>query len=198
MYGGDVGRQRRCVATNEERSRWVVHGERLIYDNRWIRLGLVDVEIPDGERFEHHAVHLDRAAMTVLVDEQDRVLMLWRHRFLFDRWGWELPGGLVEVGEDPKDTAVREVEEETGYRPKEIEHLITFQPMVGMVDSEHVVFLGRGAELVGEPTGEVEADLIEWIPLSQIPEMIARGDLWNSGVLVGLLYARERLSGARG
>src|SRR5690606_40838035 len=102
---------------------------------------------------------------------------------------------LAEVGEDPKDTAVREVEEETGYRPKEIEHLITFQPMVGMVDSEHVV--GRGAELVAEPTGEVEADLIEWIPMTQIPEMIARGDLWNSGSLVGLLYARERLNGGR-
>jgi len=185
------------VARNDERTRWIVRGERLIYDNEWVRLGLVDVEIPGGERFEHHAVHLGRAAMTVVVDDQDRVLMMWRHRFLFDRWGWELPGGLVEVGEDPKDTAIREVQEETGYRVREIEHLITFQPMVGMVDSEHIVFLARGAELVGEPTGEVEADLIEWIPMKEIPDMIARGDLWNSGVLVGLLYARERLSGSR-
>ncbi|WP_062430394.1 NUDIX hydrolase [Herbidospora daliensis] len=182
------------MATNEEQTRWIVHGERLIYDNEWIRLGLVDVEIPDGERFEHHAVHLGRAAMTVVVDDEQRVLMMWRHRFLFDRWGWELPGGLVEVGEDPQATAAREVEEETGYRLREIEHLITFQPMVGMVDSEHLVFLGRGAELAGEPVGEVEADRLEWIPMKEIPGMIARGDVWNSGVLVGLLYARERLN----
>lgn len=70
--------------------------------------------------------------------------MMWRHRFVFDRWGWELPGGLVEAGEDALVTAVREVEEETGYRPKQIEPLITYQPMAGMVDSEHLLFLARG------------------------------------------------------
>ncbi|WP_344861203.1 NUDIX hydrolase [Planomonospora alba] len=186
------------MATNEEQTRWIVHGERLVYDNRWIRLGLVDVEIPGGERFEHHAVHLDRAAIAVVVDEQDRVLMMWRHRFLFDRWGWELPGGLVEAGEDPMTTAVREVEEETGYRPKETEHLVTYQPMAGMVDSEHNLFLVRGADLVGKPTGEeVEADLIEWIPMAEIPEMIARGDIWTSGTLIGLYAAQARLSTGR-
>jgi 8-oxo-dGTP pyrophosphatase MutT (NUDIX family) len=169
------------VATNEERSRWIVHGERLVYDNRWIRLGLVDVEIPDGERFD-----------------QDRVLLMWRHRFLFDRWGWELPGGLIDPGEDPMTTVLREVQEETGYHAKEIEHLVTYQPMAGMVDSEHNVFLARGAELVGDPTGEIEADLIEWVPMSEIPGMVARGDIWTSGTLIGLFAARERLNGGRG
>ncbi|GGT08486.1 NUDIX hydrolase [Planobispora rosea] len=185
------------MATNDEQTRWIVHGERLIYDNRWIRLGLVDVEIPDGERFEHHAVHLDRAAIAVVVDDQDRVLMMWRHRFLFDRWGWELPGGLIDAGEDAITTAVWEVEEETGYRPKEVEHLVTYQPMAGMVDSEHNLFLARGAEYVGSPTGEVEADLIEWVPLTQIPDMIARGDIWTSGTLIGLYAAQARLNAGR-
>src|SRR6266496_648169 len=89
---------------------------------------------------------LHRAAMMVLVDEQDRVLLLWRHRFVQDKWGWELPGGLIDEGEEPSETAVRELEEETGYRAGRVEHLITFQPMVGMVDSEHVVFTGRDPE----------------------------------------------------
>ncbi|GAA3078903.1 NUDIX hydrolase [Streptosporangium carneum] len=185
------------MATDEERSRWVVHGERLIYDNRGIRLGLVDVEIPDGERFEHHAVHLDRAAIAVVVDERDRVLLMWRHRFLADRWGWELPGGLIDAGEEAIDTAAREVEEETGYRVKEIEHLLTYQPMAGMVDSEHNLFLARGAELVGSPTGEIEADLVEWIPMAQIPDIIAHGDIWTSGTLIGLYAARDRLNSGR-
>src|SRR5580693_871491 len=78
---------------NGEPSRWRKFGERVIYDNPWVWLGQIDVEIPGGERFWHHVVRLHRAAVMVLVDDQDQVLMLWRHRFVQDRWGWELPGG---------------------------------------------------------------------------------------------------------
>ena len=65
-------------ATGGESSRWKTFGERVIYDNPWVWLGQVDVELPDGERFWHHVVRLHRAAMMVLVDGQDRVLLLWR------------------------------------------------------------------------------------------------------------------------
>lgn len=172
----------------DDRTRWKVHGERSLYDNEWIRLVLVDVELPDGQRFEHHVVRLRSAAMTAVLDDEDRVLMLWRHRFVSDRWGWELPGGLIDAGEDPATTAAREVEEETGFRPRSLEHVATFQPMVGMVDSEHVVFLARGADRVGDPTETTEAARIEWVPLSSVLGMIARGEIWNSGTLVALLH----------
>jgi 8-oxo-dGTP pyrophosphatase MutT (NUDIX family) len=103
----------------------------VIYDNPWEWLGQVDVELPDEEQFWHHVVRLHRAAMMVLLDEQDRVLLPWRHRFVQDRWWWELPGGLIDEGEEPAETAARELEE-TGYRAGRVEHLITFQPMVSL------------------------------------------------------------------
>ena len=123
-------------AASDGASQWKTFGERTIYDNPWVWLGQVDVELPGGERFWHHVVRLHRAAMTVLVDKDDQVLLLWRHRFVQDRWGWELPGRLIDEGEEPIETAARELEEETGYRAGRLEHLVTFQPMVGMVDSE--------------------------------------------------------------
>ena len=114
-------------------------------------------------------------------------LLLRRHRFVQDRWGWELPGGLIDEGEEPAETAVRELEEETGYRAGQVEHLITFQPMVGMVDSEHVVFVGRAPEKVAEPTEVNEIERMEWVPLASVPQLIAAGEIWNAGSLVALL-----------
>lgn len=182
--------------------RWTIHGERDIYENQWVRLTLVDVEPPVGDRFEHHVVRLQRVALAVVLDDADRVLMMWRHRFATDEWGWELPGGIVEPNEDGEATARREVEEETGWRPRPLTHLVSFQPMPGMVDTPHEVYLGHGAEHVGDPTDAEEAARIEWVPLDQVLDLVKDGSLLGSGSLVGLLYVLasgiERRSGGHG
>jgi len=174
-------------AKGDRASHWKTFGERTIYDNPWVWLGQIDVELPDGERFWHHVVRLHRAAVIVLLDDQKRALLMWRHRFVQDRWGWELPGGLIDEDEEPAETAARELEEETGYRAGRVEHLVTFQPMVGMVDSEHVVFVGRDPEKVGEPTDVSEVARMEWVPLASVPGLVAEGKIWSAGTLVGLL-----------
>ncbi|MFF7153110.1 NUDIX domain-containing protein [Streptomyces sp. NPDC008139] len=167
---------------------WQIHGKREIYNNPWAKVELWDVEPPGIERFEHHVVTLQRVAIAAVLDDQDRVLMLWRYRFVPQQWGWELPGGIVDPGEDGNATALREVEEETGWRPTALEHVVTFQPMVGMVDSPHEIFVGRGAERVGSPTDLEEAGHVEWVPLADIPGLMGRGDLMGSGTLVALLH----------
>ncbi|MFD3974671.1 NUDIX domain-containing protein [Streptomyces cyaneofuscatus] len=167
---------------------WKIHGSRPVYENRWVHLDLVDVEPPGVPRFEHHVVRLFHVAITVVVDEQDRVLMMFRYRFVPKQWGWELPGGIVDPGEDPAATAVRETEEETGWRPGPVEHVVSYQPMIGMVDSPHDIFLARSAEKVGEPTDAEEAGEIAWVPLDDIPELMAQGKLMGSGTLVALLH----------
>ncbi|MFF2506174.1 NUDIX domain-containing protein [Streptomyces sp. NPDC058067] len=167
---------------------WKIHGERTVYDNRWVKLTLVDVEPPGVARFEHHVVHLHHVAITAVIDDQDRVLMLWRYRFVPDQWGWELPGGIVDDGEEPHAAALREFEEETGWRPDSLEHVVTYQPMVGMVDSPSDIYVGKGAQHIGDPTDIEEAGHVAWVPLSDIPGLMARGELMGSGTLVGLLH----------
>lgn len=171
-----------------EDARWIVHSERSIYENEWVTVGLADVELPAGERFEHHTITLPPAAMTVVLDDSgEHVLLSWRHRFVPDVWNWELPGGLLDPGETPAETAAREVVEETGYRARTVEHLVTFEPMIGMVRNAHYVFLSRGAERVGEAT-ELNEGTFEWVPLDEVPALIAEGKIVNSGSLVGLLH----------
>lgn len=171
-----------------EELRTKVYGERTVYDNPWVRLTLVDIEPPDGHRFEHHVVRLQRVAVALVLNEADEVLMMWRHRFVDNSWGWELPGGIVDEDEDGAETARREVEEETGWRPSPLRHVLSYQPMVGMVDTPHEVYLGRGAELVGEPTDREEAARIGWVPMSAVFELVSKGEVLGSGSLVGLLY----------
>jgi 8-oxo-dGTP pyrophosphatase MutT (NUDIX family) len=52
-----------------------------------------------------HLVRLHQTALMALVDGEGRVLLVRRHRFVSDEWGWELPGGLVDDEEDPADGA---------------------------------------------------------------------------------------------
>src|SRR5712691_4285693 len=132
-----------------ERLIWVVRGERTLYDNSWVRLVLVDVEPPGGERFESHVVRLGRVAIALIVNQDERILTLWRYRFATDDWGYELVGGIVEPDEEAAVTAAREAEEESGWRPiGEPEHLIGFQPFPGIVDARIDAFLWRQAEKV--------------------------------------------------
>ena len=170
---------------------WTVRGERTVYDNPWVRLVLVDVEPPDGRRFEHHVVRLGRVAIALIVDDQERVLTLYRYRFATGEWGYELLGGIVEPGEEASATAAREVEEESGWRPRgEPEHLASFQPLPGMVDAPLDLFVWRGAEKVGEPTDTEEAARIEWKPVQEMVELARQGQLLGSGTIIPvLLYA---------
>jgi 8-oxo-dGTP pyrophosphatase MutT (NUDIX family) len=168
--------------------RWSVHGERPVYDNRWVRLALVDVEPPNGQRFEHHVIRLGRMAIALVVDDDDRVLTLWRYRFAIDEWGYELVGGIVEEGEAPESTALREVEEETGWRPAGApERFFSFQPLPGIMDAPVDVFLFRGAEKVGEPSDAEEAARIEWIPVGELFGRLREGELLGAGAIIPVL-----------
>jgi 8-oxo-dGTP pyrophosphatase MutT (NUDIX family) len=157
--------------------RWKVFGERTIYDSPWVRLTLADVELPGGKRFEYHVVRIPRPAAATVVHEPDRgVLLLWRHRFIVDAWGWELPGGEVDNGETPMEAAARETLEETGWRPRALRSLGSCHPFVGRSDHTFHVFLADGAQYVHEPTSP-EAERVEWVPVQDVRRLVRDGAL---------------------
>ena len=172
------------------RSQWTVHAEWPVYENPWVDVLMADVELGDGTRFDHHIVRTRNAASCVVTrvrDGREEVLLLWRHRFAIDKWVWEIPSGLIEEGEDPAETARREVEEETGWRVAEVVPLLAFHPVGGMLRTEYRLFRAHGAEYVGEPTEQNEAERVEWVPLSEVPGLIDSGQIATAASLVGLL-----------
>jgi 8-oxo-dGTP pyrophosphatase MutT (NUDIX family) len=168
--------------------RWEVHGERSVYESPWVSVALVDVEVPDGERFEHHVVRMPGEASAVIMRDQDRVLLIHRHRFISDTWGWEIPAGRVEAGEDPMVAGAREALEETGWQPGPLTKLFSYLPSIGLIDQRFNVYLAEGAVHVGEPEDRSEADRVEWVPISELPALIRRGEIQDGYSLTALLW----------
>jgi 8-oxo-dGTP pyrophosphatase MutT (NUDIX family) len=139
-----------------------------------------------------------RVAVTVVLDESgERVLLMRRHRFIVNRWVWELPGGYVDDGEDPAAAAAREVKEETGWRPVSVEFVLSCQPLIGNADYPQDLFLAAGAELAGEPEAD-EAAEVRWVPLLDAQAMIASGEIAGAMTVIGVQHALLRRAAARG
>jgi 8-oxo-dGTP pyrophosphatase MutT (NUDIX family) len=179
-----------AVSSNElEPTQWKIFGERLVDENPFIRLSIASVGLPDGTEFEQYVMRMRRTATTVVVDDEDRVLLMWRHRFIVDRWVWELPGGYVDHAEDPAATAAREVEEETGWRPLgRPEFVMTFQPMIGNADSPQDLYFVKGAVEVGCPDIN-ETERIAWVPLGEALRMVKEGEIAGAGSVIGIYHA---------
>jgi 8-oxo-dGTP pyrophosphatase MutT (NUDIX family) len=182
-----------------ERSRaeWLVHGERSVYASRWVDVRLVEVEAPDGHRFEHHVLRMQRVAVASVVDDSERhLLMLRRHRFIDDSWGWEVPVGIVEPDESSVQTAGREVEEETGWRAHELQRVLEFQPALGIADTPHELFTAVGAQRIGEPTDVTEAEQVAWVPVEDLLSMVDDGSIRDGATLVAVLHLLASRSSA--
>ncbi|OII64139.1 NUDIX hydrolase [Streptomyces sp. CC53] len=166
---------------------WTNISEETVYENRWFKVNLADVALPDGRRLDHFLIRLRPVAVATAVNDADEVLLLWRHRFITDTWGWELAAGVVEDGETPEAAAAREMEEETGWRPGPLHHLLTVEPSNGLTDARHHLYWTEEATCVGEPRDAFESTRRAWIPLKLVPDMIARGDVPAANMAAGLL-----------
>lgn len=168
--------------------RWQTFGETTIYDSPWVRLTTVDVEVPGHGRIDHHVVRYPApAAATVVLDPARGVLLLWRHRFITDSWGWEVPAGRVDPGETPAQAAAREVLEETGWRPGPVRPLVRYEAAHGSTDLVFHAFVADGAEHVGDPSDPSESERVEWVPLDEVRRLVTSGAVVDGLTLTALL-----------
>ena len=158
---------------------------------------MADVEIPGHARFTQYVFRMRRVAVTVVLDDRgELVLLMRRHRFIVDRWVWELPGGYVDDGEDPAAAAAREVEEETGWRPRHVDFVLSTQPLIGNADYPQDLYLGTGAELAGEPEAD-EAAEVRWVPLAEAQAMVFSGEIAGAMTVIGVQHALLRRAASR-
>jgi ADP-ribose pyrophosphatase len=177
---------------------WITHGTTTTWpasgssDQLGLRLEVHDVTAPEGDRFDYPVVHLPQVAVALVVrdgEAGEEVLMLRTYRYPVNRYGWELPGGGIDDGEEPRVAAAREAAEETGWRPRGPGRpLIDFEPLPGGVSARVHVHLWRDAESSGEPLDPHEPGRARWVPMADVVGLAGAGDLLGSGTLVGILY----------
>lgn len=156
---------------------WITHGTiRTVYESWWVSLRIDDVERPDGSHTQHEVIRGPDAAGMVVAHPERGILMIWRHRFMPDTWGWEIPGGAVEAGELPIDAAARECLEESGWQPRGVvEHLSTHHPSVGLVHQTFDIFMVRDAEYCGPPEDLNESAKVAWRSIGDVAADLRSG-----------------------
>lgn len=171
----------------EHESGWTIHTETALYDSPWVCLAQADVSGPHGYHVPDHHVLRMRPAAGVVVYVEGRVLLLWRHRFISRRTGWEIPAGRIEDGEAPVDAAGRECLEESGWRPGPLTPWLDWSPLPGIADSRFHAFLATDATQVGDPVDAYEAERVAWLTLDEVAAAFEAGEIGDGFAVPALL-----------
>lgn len=169
--------------------RWYSHGRRAVYQSDWVDVWLDDVEIPGVGRVQHHVLTFPRPSTTAVVtDDEGRILLIWRHRFITDQWGWEVPAGWADPGEDPADAIRREIEEETGWRPDTVAELVGYNALSGISTMRFTAFHATGGRQVGTPTDPSESTRSEWFTPAEVTKLIGNDQVSDGPSLTALSF----------
>lgn len=173
-------------------------GDREVATLDRIRVVRGSFEAPDGSTFERDVVRNQQVvAMVPVSADGQSVLLVRQYRGPIDRYLLEIPAGLCDVeGEDPQDTARRELVEEVGREAGELELIASYYPAAGFSDQFVRLFLARNlTEVPADRQGVEETHMtVESFHLGDLDAAIAEGTIADSKTLIGLLLARDRLA----
>jgi ADP-ribose pyrophosphatase len=107
---------------------------KVIYNGKIIDLHFEKVELPDGRTSEREIVKHPGAVAVLAVTPEDKIVFVRQYRKPLNREIIEIPAGKLEPGESPETCAIRELEEETGYRTNNLKFLQSFYTSPGFAD----------------------------------------------------------------
>ncbi len=167
---------------------------REVFSNRWMRVQIDRVELPDGRLYDYTLIHrFSDAAAALVFDDQNRVLLEREYRYPVDEVIWQLPGGIAAPDEDPLAAIQRELAEETGYVADDWEYLGAFWDNPAMSAMKIHLYLARGAHNSAD-TNFDPAEFLEivWRDWDWVKEAVRSGEIKERVLLsaLGMLMAR--------
>lgn len=176
--------------------------ERARFDGHLFKVRTVRFADPDGEEFERDVVRHPGAVSVVAAHGDGTVTLVRQMRVAVGAEVLEAPAGTCDVdGEQPEETARRELEEEAGLRAGRIVRLGAVYNSPGYTDQRTILYLATDVERCGtRPSGVEERWMsTERIALADVERLVAGGRLLDATTIVALLLARHELgAGATG
>ncbi len=160
--------------------------ENYIFKGKILSLKKDDVKLVNGDTTIREIVeHLGGSAM--LCEKDNKILLVRQFRYAYKKELWEIPAGKLNEGEDPKDTAIRELEEECGIKANRVEKMFEIYPSPGYTNEIIRIFKVEGLE---EGTQNLDKDEFldfKWFDKEELREMIKNGEIKDAKTLIALL-----------
>ena len=168
---------------------------KMIYEGKILNLRRDEVELPDGSRACREVVGHSGAVAVVAPDGEGNVLLVRQFRYPFGEELLELPAGKLEPGEEPEQAALRELEEETGFRAGRLRFLGTQYPSVAYLEEKIHLFLAEDLTPGRQHLDEGEFLSVERLPVGEAVRRVLAGELRDSKTCVGVLWYKLLLEG---
>ncbi len=160
-----------------------------IYHGAILNLRCDDAELPDGKPCKREIIEHSGGAAVVCVKD-GKILLVKQYRYAYGEEIYEIPAGKLNVGEDPKLAAVRELEEETGIKA-EVKHLYTLYPTPGYTNEKIYIYLAENVSEGDRHLDEGEFLSAEWLPLDEAYAMLKNGKICDAKTVVALLQLKS-------
>jgi len=145
---------------------------------------------PSGFEIKRFIVR-HRGSAVMLAADRNRILLVRQFRLPAGRYLWELPAGTVDPGEKPLQTAKRELKEETGYRARNWQKLVSFFPSPGFLNEKMTIFLATDLTPgVATPMGDERIET-RWFSAKEIEAAIASNQIQDAKTMLGYFFWRR-------
>jgi ADP-ribose pyrophosphatase len=162
-----------------------------IYEGRVVRLRVDQVRLPNGNTAKREVIRHPGAVAIVAFDADGKVLLVRQYRHAAARTLLEIPAGTLEPGEDPLACAIRELQEETGYKPGKIEKIGGIYTAPGY--TSEFIHLYLATDLNESRLAADEDEFIEvlHVPFADALQMIQDAEIADGKSVSGLLLAQK-------
>lgn len=165
-----------------------------IFHGKIIKVKLDTIELPNEKQSYREVVEHSGAVAIVPITNHGKVVLVKQFRYPMKEIMLEIPAGKLDNFEAPLDCAVRELEEETGYRAEQMIKITETFTSPGFSNEIVHLFLATGLTQVGQKLDEDEFLFVEEISLTKAVAMVLDGSFKDAKTSLGILASHYLLT----